>query len=103
MKINPLQIYEGWKNLLFPPKEIKEAIASIRKQRLDICNICQHNSKFHKTRRPDTHCTKCGCTLLAKTSCLSCECPLTPPKWVPIMTMEQEQEIMPEYEEEATD
>lgn len=90
MKINFASLFEGWRNLLIPPEELKEQIERIRKERLDICNTCSWNSKFHKTVRPDEHCTKCSCTLSAKTSCLSCECPLLVPKWKAVLTDEQE-------------
>jgi hypothetical protein len=39
----------------------------------------------------------CGCTLSAKTACLSCECPKQ--KWMPVVTNEQEQEIKKSYED----
>ena len=48
---------------------------------------------MHKSIRPDEHCTKCSCTLSAKTACLSCECPLMVPKWKAVLT-EDEEEIL---------
>lgn len=89
--INFSQIYEGWKNNLFPPSELKEIIEKTSQDRLNICAECEHHSKFHETARPDAHCTKCGCTLAAKTKCLSCSCPIN--KWTPVLTREQEKEI----------
>jgi hypothetical protein len=59
-------------------------------QRIAICDDCQFHSKRHKTIRPDAHCTNCGCTLSAKTKCLSCACPIN--KWSSVMTREQEDE-----------
>ncbi len=41
--------------------------------------------------RPDAHCTKCGCTLSAKTKCLSCACPLN--KWAAIVSQEDEEQM----------
>jgi len=41
--------------------------------------------------RPDNHCTDCGCTLAAKTKCLSCECPKG--KWKAIVDDDQEEQI----------
>ena len=87
------EIYEGWRNKLIPPKKMKEEIANVRAERLIICHHCAYNSRFHKTKRPDVHCTVCGCTLSAKTSCLSCSCPLTPPKWDAVVSREQEDVI----------
>ena len=63
---------------------------------MKICDVCENNSKFHPSIRPDVHCIICGCTLSAKTSCLSCFCPIY--KWREVMTSEQEEEI-----EQATD
>ena len=91
------QIYEGWKNNLFPEEKLKEQIDQVAAERIAICNSCQFHSKNHKTIRLDEHCTNCGCTLSAKTKCLSCACPIN--KWSPVMTREQEDE----YDNEATE
>ena len=93
MKIEIDKIYEGWKNSLFPPSHLKEIIKKVSGQRRAICNECEFNSRFHKTFRPDEHCVECGCTLSAKTKCLSCECPLGSPKWKAVVTEEQEDEM----------
>lgn len=83
------QIVEGWRNKLFPKEEMKEIIAKVKEERMGICQQCPKHSKFHSTPlRPDEHCTECGCTLSAKTVCLSCKCPLN--KWTAYIT-EQEQ------------
>ena len=86
------QIYEGWRNNLFPPEKLKEVIEQTSTSRMDICNNCEHVSTKHKTIRKDVHCTNCGCTLAAKTKCLSCSCPLK--KWVALITQDQEEEIV---------
>jgi hypothetical protein len=86
------KIYEGWRNNLFPPSAIKTLIQQTSRQRLNICKNCPHHSKFHKTMRPDAHCTHCGCTLAAKTKCLSCSCPIG--KWKEVLTEEQEDEML---------
>lgn len=96
MKINIAQIIEGWRNKLIPPARIKELIEEVSKERIDICNFCTFHSANrmnYKTIRPDAHCTICGCTLSAKTKCLSCNCPLTPPKWEAVVSKEEEEEI----------
>ena len=95
MELN--HIYEGWRNKLFPPKELKEQIQKVSEMRMDICRSCEHNSKFYKSIRPDEHCVICGCTLSAKTSCLSCSCPVY--KWREVMTSEQEEEIKHSHEQ----
>lgn len=87
------QIYEGWRNNLLPPKELNEVINFTSQQRLAICEKCPFHSKNYKTIRPDAHCTHCGCTLSAKTKCLSCSCPLN--KWMAVVTEEQEDEMLP--------
>jgi len=86
-------IYEGWKNHIFPSEKLKDEIERVASERLRICDTCYHNSKFHKTLRLDRHCTICGCTLTAKTKCLSCNCPLNIPKWKSVLTEEQEEKI----------
>ena len=78
------QIYEGWKNHLLPEERNKAFIEHVSLERLAICQACDEhssNKKDYKSRRPDAHCTNCGCTLSAKTKCLTCECPLK--NWLP--------------------
>jgi len=94
MKININQIIEGWRNEILPPKKRKEIINAIGRERMKICNVCEHNSKFHKTMRMDVHCIECGCTLRAKTKCLSCDCPLKEPKWKMLLTENEEEEFI---------
>ena len=77
------QIFEGWKNHLLPEERQKAFIEHVSNERLAICNSCEEhssNKKNYKTMRIDAHCTECGCTLSAKTKCLTCECPLK--KWI---------------------
>lgn len=90
------QIVEGWRNKLIPPKELKEAITKAVEERMAICNECPHISTKHQSVRPDVHCMKCGCTLSAKTACLSCSCPIN--NWLPIATKEEETLITKENE-----
>ena len=79
------QIAEGWKNTLAPEEAKKQLITTVSRARINICRNCQYHSRHHNTPlRPDAHCTHCGCTLSAKTKCLSCECPLDIPKWHPV-------------------
>jgi hypothetical protein len=88
------QIYEGWRNNLLPPKKLKEEINRISNERISICKQCEHhsaNKKNYKTIRVDAHCTECGCTLSAKTKCLSCSCPLN--FWEAVATLEQEEQM----------
>ena len=77
------QIYEGWKNHLLPEERQKAFIEHVSNERLAICGACEEhssNKKDYKTMRIDAHCAECGCTLSAKTKCLTCECPFK--KWV---------------------
>jgi hypothetical protein len=71
---------------------------------MEICNGCKFNSenrkltdKKFKTIRPDVHCTSCGCTLSAKTACLSCRCPKN--YWMEVLSEEQENNINEDNEE----
>jgi len=92
MKINFSQIYEGWKNNLFPDKDLRKYIKDISEERMAVCEDCALISTKHKTKRPDVHCTDCGCTLSAKTKCLSCECPLK--KWEAVISSRDEEEAL---------
>lgn len=89
------QIYEGWKNHLLPEERKKDFIEHVSAERLAICEACEEhssNKKDYKSLRLDAHCTNCGCTLSAKTKCLTCDCPLK--KWLP--------QPMPEDNESTT-
>ncbi len=92
MKISFSQIYEGWKNNLFPAKEMRKYIKEVSEERMAICEDCALISTKHKTIIPDVHCTDCGCTLAAKTKCLSCQCPLE--KWKAVMSDREEEEAL---------
>lgn len=83
------QIYEGWRNKLLPPKELEQQINIVSAERMQICEKCPLHSKHHKSIRLDSHCTECGCTLSAKTKCLSCACPLN--KWTAMLTEKKEE------------
>ena len=96
MKLNFSQIYEGWRNKLVPPEDIKEAIEHTSSERLQICKSCEHQSENRKATgwksiRLDEHCTKCGCMLSAKTACLSCSCPIN--KWLSVLSGDNEDEL----------
>lgn len=71
------QIAEGWKNTIIKDDHV-EVIA---KKRLEICASCEFNSEVatalgtYSSIRPDKHCTQCGCPLMSKTRCVSCNCP----------------------------
>lgn len=88
------QILEGWRNVISPPKDLKELITLVSEQRTAICNACpEHssNKENYSSVRPDAHCTNCGCTLAAKTKCLSCTCPIN--KWDAVLSSEQEENL----------
>lgn len=67
------EIAEGWANVVLQNHN------DIAELRLKICNSCEHHSKFHNTIRLDDHCTKCGCTLIAKARSMESKCPIG--KW----------------------
>lgn len=90
--INFSQIYEGWRNKLVPPADMKDMIQQVSKERLSICNKCPFHSKNHSTPlRPDAHCVDCGCNLEAKSACLSCGCPQD--KWMAVVDDKQEEQL----------
>lgn len=74
----PGEIAEGWMNVIFRKHEIER----ISQTRMNICNTCEHHSKFHDTIRIDVHCTKCGCPLVSKTRSTQSECPIG--KWLAV-------------------
>lgn len=76
------QMVEGWTNNLTPTQLLDKQVIDVSLTRMSICESCDKHSKHHKSIRPDAHCTSCGCTLSAKTKCLSCECPLK--KWLSV-------------------
>ena len=96
------KIYEGWKNKLIPSEDMKETILKVSMQRVTICSTCKFQSEVRKrndgyrTLRPDVHCTHCGCTLSAKTACLSCECPIG--MWKAEITDDQQEHLENEIE-----
>jgi hypothetical protein len=79
---------EGWAHNLTPKQLLNQQVIDVSTERMSICNSCEEhssNKKDYKTIRPDAHCTNCGCTLAAKTKCLTCECPLR--KWMSAQTL----------------
>jgi hypothetical protein len=69
------EIYEGWRNTLFPPSEIKEFIEKVSKERLEICKNCPFHSRgVGKDVKMYSRCLACGCPNIQKSKCLSCRC-----------------------------
>jgi hypothetical protein len=78
---------------------MKERIKEVSEYRLGICGKCEFqstNRKNYKTVRLDVHCTKCGCTLSAKTACLSCSCPIK--LWNDVVSQDEEDGIKSEID-----
>lgn len=78
---------------------MKEKIEHVAGERMAICDSCKWQSENRKKTgwknvRPDVHCTQCGCTLSAKTRCLSCECPIA--KWTAVLSENEEEELKKE-------
>ncbi len=63
------EIYEGWKNLIFPNKQAEE----LAKQRIKSCVDCDQFKKDTK------RCGICGCFMPAKVRSKESECPVK--KW----------------------
>lgn len=87
---------------------MKEIIQKVSDERMIFCSPCEFNSKnctdklsLMESLRIDEHCVLCGCTLSAKTKCLSCECDVH--KWDAVMTEQEEEEILEENGKEETD
>jgi len=91
-------MYEGWKNHLIPASDMKTRIEEVAAGRLAICAQCRYQSENmkinagYKSVRPDVHCTNCGCTLAAKTKCLSCDCPMK--YWVKVFDDIESEQVM---------
>lgn len=76
------KVIEGWRNYISPDKDEKKFIEHVALERNSICKDCpfhSHNNPEASKLRLDAYCTNCGCTLAAKTRCLTCSCPLN--KW----------------------
>lgn len=67
------EIITGWANVVFTDEQIEE----LSKQRLSICNACEHKDEL-KMIKADI-CNKCGCPLIAKTRSPESKCPIN--KW----------------------
>lgn len=97
MKLNFKEILEGWRNDLIPPKDLKDLIQEVSKERLEICSGCPYQSDnakaagTYKGFRFDLHCISCGCPLQKKTKSLSSSCPMD--KWAAVATDEERYEI----------
>lgn len=86
------KIMEGWKNHIAPAAYLEEEIKRVSQERLAICRACSfHRNAFEDSIRPDEHCGNCGCSLLPKTKCLSCNCPED--KWLPLLTADEQKTI----------
>lgn len=90
MKLNFKQIFEGWKNDLFPSEHLKDLIRETQNTRGEICKNCPHNSTPGEINS-FSRCKDCGCPLKKKTACLSCSCPLQ--KWMFVLTPEEDKQI----------
>jgi hypothetical protein len=96
MKIDLKGIIEGVRNKVAPPEELKGLIEETFQERYAICSACPENSSNKypgKTFIRGEHCTKCGCKLSLKLRCLSCNCPLSEPKWVQKITKEDDEHV----------
>lgn len=96
MNLNFKEIFEGWRNKIIPPEDLKDAIEKVAGERRSICDTCPSQSENakkngYKTIRFDVHCTECGCPLAAKTRSLSSSCPLG--KWPAVTTEAERAEI----------
>lgn len=104
MGLNLKNILTGAYNSIF----IKEEIETVAKEREKICDECEWNSetitkKLPKTilKRPDVHCTMCGCNIHLKTRVLSENCPNN--KWLAEVTDEEDDKIQEMLKNETKD
>jgi hypothetical protein len=66
-----LEIYDGWKNLIFENPEAEE----LAKKRIEICVECDDFKKSNKT------CNLCGCYMPAKVRSRYSSCAAPKKKW----------------------
>jgi hypothetical protein len=105
------EIYEGWKNDLFPDRDLKDFITKVSEERLNICKSCKAYSESGEgCSIPGTApcCNSrvivdgvrgCGCPLKKKTKCLSCGCPAK--KWEAVSSSDQEELIDQKLKEDG--
>lgn len=72
------EIYEGWKNYIFPNPRTE----IVARTRANICSTCVELTFVMKESRKIPKCGLCGCPIAAKTRSLSSQCPDDPPKWL---------------------
>lgn len=88
--INKKKIFEGVTNSIFK----KEFVETIAKERMDICNSCEHISNDCDISGIGPCCKLCGCILKFKTRSMSSRCGAEeinePVKWDAVMTQEEE-------------
>lgn len=96
MKLELNKIFEGFRNAIVPPEKLKELINTVSEERLNICRDCKWNSTKGKVNLV-SQCRACGCFLIPKTKCLSCDCGLAsqdlPPLWTAVASDEVDEEI----------
>jgi hypothetical protein len=76
-------IYDGWKNYIFPSKEVEE----IAKERAEICASCDYMKEITRNWGAGSlqyvGCSLCGCPISKKVRSMNSKncCSLNPPKW----------------------
>lgn len=90
MKLNFKEVWEGWRNHLLPPEDLKEMIEKTSQERLSICQPCEFNTTPERIVNW-SRCQVCGCPLKQKSKSLHSECPKK--KWGAVLTKEEAHEI----------
>lgn len=90
MRLDWKDILTGWRNDLFPPKELKELIRKTQEERLNVCLNCPFNSTKGKINN-FSYCTDCKCPLKKKAACLHCQCPKE--YWLAVAEPEESKQI----------
>lgn len=89
---------------------MEELINKTSQERLEICKTCEFNSTPGKVT-VYSRCKACGCPLIQKSKCLSCNCGIhtynelhpgnpIPVKWTALITGEEEMELDVKLNEE---
>lgn len=93
---NRKEILEGVKNTVVKD----EFVEQVAEHRMKICKSCEYYDGKCAVGGTAPCCGACGCSLGFKTRAMSTFCGLTKlgkdPKWLPVMTQEQEDKMLAE-------
>jgi hypothetical protein len=84
-------IYEGWRNHLFPPEKLREFLKQLSEARLQECRPCAFNTTKGSVKEW-SRCKECGCALIAKSKAPAKACGIG--KWKAVATPGESEAII---------